>query len=634
MAAASVSANNTRIAVATIATDSGTWGNDGGGGGVSDEPDIVYEGGTAQSRKVSTSAVGRDYTHGSGTDMDGTPASTAHMIAKINATNSGALLSRTSPALHLKIGSSSSNYDTYYLFGNDNYPPRGGWQILPIAPSVSGYRDATTGTPPTRSAILYWSLLGDFSSTSKSENVIIDAIDVGLGLCLVGGDGASADGTLADFISYDEGTSTNRFGYVTSDAAGAVAFVIGTLAIGQNSAGTSTLTEFTDSNKTVVWRNGLATTGFHKLLLDMATASTALVFSNYTFVSEGESGNTAGRGYSTSEETRTLVEVTGTAAATNVFNACVFVNFATFALNATSTLTNCAIVNSDQIDTGTGATLTGLTLTGYTGAADSSAILWSAATDPDGHLDDLDITIGSAAHHAIEFGTSTPTTMTIRGMTATGFNASDGQNDSTFYVKRGSGTVTINIIDGSGTFSYKSDGATVNLVIAPVTVKVTVKTLGGSAISGARVFLETAAGGPYPFQASVSISNSGTTATVTHASHGLANNDYVVIRGASHWQNNGVHQITVTGAGEYTYTLASDPGSSPTGSIVSSYCPLYGVTAAQGIVSTSKSYASAQPFTGHVRKSSASPLYKTFPLADNISSTAGYTATVQLVPDE
>ena len=57
--AVTVAADNARRAVATIATDAGTWGNDGGGGGVSDEPDIVYQGTTAQSRKVSTTPIGR-----------------------------------------------------------------------------------------------------------------------------------------------------------------------------------------------------------------------------------------------------------------------------------------------------------------------------------------------------------------------------------------------------------------------------------------------------------------------------------------------------------------------------------------------------------------------------------------------
>ena len=156
----------------------------------------------------------------------------------------------------MKIGSGSGAYDSFYIFGSDNYPAKGGWQILPISVSVAGYRDATTGSP-TRTGILYWSLLGDFTATSKSENVVIDAIDLGVGLCIVGGDGASADAELSDLVTFDEGTSGNRYGYITSEANGSVAFIIGTLAIGQTSAGTSTLTEWTERNESLgVAENG------------------------------------------------------------------------------------------------------------------------------------------------------------------------------------------------------------------------------------------------------------------------------------------------------------------------------------------------------------------------------------------
>ena len=51
--------------------------------------------------------------------MDGAPLATAHYIAKISATNSAALNTRATPAMFMKLGSSSSDYDTFYLFGSD-----------------------------------------------------------------------------------------------------------------------------------------------------------------------------------------------------------------------------------------------------------------------------------------------------------------------------------------------------------------------------------------------------------------------------------------------------------------------------------------------------------------------------------
>jgi len=483
MAAVAVSVDNSRVAVGTIATDTGTWGNDGGGGGISDEPDIVYQTTTAQSRKVSTSVIGRDYTHGSGTDMDGTPANRAHYIAKINATNSTALLARTSPALHLKIGSSSANYDTYYLFGNDNYPPRGGWQIVAVAPSVAGYRDATTGTPPTRSAILYWSLLGDFSATSKAENVVIDAIDVGLGLGLVGGDGADPDGVFADFVAFDQGTTANRYGYCYTE--GPVLFFTGQIAIGQTATGTSTLTVFNDTGRTVVWKNGLVTTGFHRFKIDTATASTDIDFANCSFLSQGKVNNDGDRGYTTTEDSRPILDVTGAAAgATATWAGCVFDNFASLNLLLSCTLTDCVVTDSGQIDLGTGAVFTGATVSGYTGAADSSNIIWNVNLDTSTKLDNLTITKGTNAHHAIELGTSSPTAVTLNGIAFSGFTNTIGDNAAPLYIKRTSGQVTVNIIGCTGITAdgYKTDGADV-VIQSTVTLKVTVKDKSGNTIN-------------------------------------------------------------------------------------------------------------------------------------------------------
>ena len=307
MATATVTADNVRIAEGTIANDTGTWGNDGGGGGIADEPDIVYQGSSAQSRKVSTNPIGRNYTHGSGTDM--TATNRRHMMAKVQATNKNALLTRASPAMTLKQGSGSGAYYEHYIYGSDNYPKKGGFVILPISPNVSGYRDATSGSP-TLTSVLYWSIVGDFSATAKAENLVIDAIDIGAGLFLVGGDGADPDADLDDLISFDEGTLGNSFGYVATDEFGKVATINGRIAIGRNSGG-AVATVYTDSDRSIIWGNGLAESGFHELLIDLGNATTNVAMTRYTIESAGELNNTAGRGYSSTEDTRTLLTITG-----------------------------------------------------------------------------------------------------------------------------------------------------------------------------------------------------------------------------------------------------------------------------------------------------------------------------------
>jgi hypothetical protein len=251
----------------------------------------------------------------------------------------------------------------------------------------------------------------------------------------------------------------------------------------------------------------------------------------------------------------------------------------------------------------------------------------------------FDSTGSANAIHAIEFGTSSPTSITLRGLDFSGFSASQDVNDSTFHVKRTSGTVTINLVnctsDVSLTNSYRTDGATVSIVQNPVTTKVRAVTATGTAISGARVFLESSDGtGPLPYQASVSITQSAGTATVSHTAHGFATNQYVVIRGANEEEYNKVAQITVTGANSYTYSVDSGTSSPATGSPVSSGVLVYGTTDVNGEVSDTRTLSSDQPVKGWARKSTSSPLYKTGPVTGTADSAANTTFSAVLISDE
>lgn len=101
-------------------------------------------------------------------------------------------------------------------------------------------------------------------------------------------------------------------------------------------------------------------------------------------------------------------------------------------------------------------------------AADAAALEWNGAFDPDTKLAGTVFSKGAASHHAIEFGTASPLTMTLSDIDFQGFDLLDAQTDSTLYIKRTTGTVTINLvnvtIDGApGTPTYKSDGAIVVL---------------------------------------------------------------------------------------------------------------------------------------------------------------------------
>jgi hypothetical protein len=251
-----------------------------------------------------------------------------------------------------------------------------------------------------------------------------------------------------------------------------------------------------------------------------------------------------------------------------------------------------------------GADFTGTTVVGYEGAADSAALVWNENADPDGELDDMVF--------------------------------ANANNDSTLLISRTSGTVTINLVGVTGTVTFKTAGATVVLVSDPVTTTITVRDIVDQAlVENARVLLLASDGtGDLPYQASVTIARSGSVATVAHTGHGMTTGDIVEIVGANQQEYNGAYSITVTGANEYTYTLTGTPATPATGTITATGGIFNELTSASGIVTDTRAIGNDQPFTGVVRKGSASVLYRSQPIVGTIDNLIGFTVTVQLIPDE
>jgi hypothetical protein len=619
MATVAVTAHNNRVEPADTTTN---WSNDGGGGGIATETDFTYQNAIAASRKVGTTVLGRAYTHGSNIDMTATDRTT--YLAKIAATNPAVLLSRSSPALHMKIGSDASNYHWYYLFGNDNYPPKGGFILIGIDPNVTGYQGAADTGSPNDAQITYWSLRGDFSTGSKAENVVIDAIDVGAGLNLVGGDGASTDGVFADFISADEGTAANRYGYVFTD--GSIIFVNGRLAIGQNNSDTSVLTVFQDTGSVVVWQNGLYATGWARLRLDVATTSTDIDIIGATLIGDGEKDNGFGGLYTTTEDTRPILEVTGTAGTCDL-TSCALRNFSDVVLTSVTTITGCDITTESM--TQSSAEIDSCTI--RTTSVTSIATL----QDPTFGTSDLHDTefVQAGAGHAVEIDTAT--TYTFTNMTWTGYGA-DASDSAALDVTAASGTVTINVVGGT-TPTYKTAGATVDLVINPVTTEIHVVDIGtASDIQNARVLLLASDGtGDLPFEESVTITRVTTVATVAHTAHGLVVGDIAFIEGADQQEYNGAQTVvTVPGVNSYTFTVAGAPATPATGTIISTGGYFNELTNASGIVTDTRSITVDQPMTGTVRKGTSSPLYKSSPVTATVDQVNGLDLLIQLIPDE
>lgn len=593
---ASVTSNLTRV---HDLEGSPTFSNIGSGGGAGVNTDIFLQASQSGARRRSgVTLEGFWLDDGAGNNLS---AADCHVAMWCWVTHYGNLT-----ALQVWLGDSTSVYDQHAL-NLTEYPALGGWVRVWI--DVSRTPDATAGGGSGESSVRYFGLAVSLPSVGgTSPNVVMDAIDYvngGAALVLTG-----TSGVFADFATSDQNT-TNQYGVFRL-----IGGVYNCLARVQLGSASSLV--FTDGSFTIIFpQQALVNDTWMGITIDLQHASTSVTWLSCVVQS--------------SATKKGDLVVTGTS---GTFTAVGLVagNLRIVTLNSKCSVTQSAIGSCGQI-TAAGATLTSTQVSGYEGTANTSALIWDVATNPSTPMTGMTYTKGTAATHAIEFGTTSPTSMTLTNVTFSGYNASNNVNDSAIHFKRTTGTVTLTISGGT-TPSYRTDGATISIVAGAVTVAVNVKNTSGSNISGARVLLKAASGGPFPFDVTVTISNSGTTATVTHTGHGLATNDYVVIKGASLAANNGVWQITVTGSNSYTYTMASSPGSSPTGTIKATYACLYGTTDGSGNLSTSKVYSSAQPVSGWVRKATGSPLYKTAALGGSVSNSTGYSASVQMIADE
>ena len=258
----------------------GSVWNDLGGGAAVSETEFVYQGSASVSEKVKTTESGVRY-YNSATSHDYTsPVRTA--ILKVVVTTPFSLNATASTSMILEIGSGArSAYYRYYAYTDTTYPPDRSWLIEAINPNVSAWRDAVVGSP-TLTAIDYYANAARMKGTSaKSENVAMDAIDfvdAGGGLLLTG-----ADGTFDDFLTFDEGTTGNRYGLWSSRQG--IFYVAGMHTIGSATA-TGT---FRPNLQTLVFPGGRVAAGFNGLTFDLQNASTDPILQNVTVIGRGRS---------------------------------------------------------------------------------------------------------------------------------------------------------------------------------------------------------------------------------------------------------------------------------------------------------------------------------------------------------
>lgn len=591
----------------------------GSGQGAASDSDFFFLGSAASSRR-SDNVTKAGFWFSDGTTHDVSAAGT-HVKFYMNFTTNSLLTD-----FWLRLGNSSTVYEEHAVTAAFYPTGSGGW--IPVWVEVDAGTD--TGSP-TFTAIDFFAVLcsmGDISSNLK--NMVTDQCHYSTRPVMLW-DGSSGD--LDDFITTED---TNGLGVLTKQN--------GTFTCYANlEIGSATLTTFDASGQTIAFPDATwlpSASTWMGIDVTLSNASSDIDFSSATILSGNPSGATARKPDFLVSGTTGSLDLTGA-----TLNGMRLVD-----LNSAVTATNIVIRNSGIVDAAesgtTGCDMSGGSILTSSVAADEGALFWDVNEDPDTKTDGMTFSQGTNAHHAIRFGTSVPADITLRNCEFTGFSGTDDVNGSTFRFDDTSGTITLNLVGctvggaaaSSGNIGIDdAAGVTVNLVIDPVTTQFTVQDNAGTALQNARVLAETAdngGGSGFPFEDSVSITQTGGTATVTHTGHGLATNDYVVIRGAQADGYNKAAQITVSDANTYTYSVDSGLASPATGSPVASYAPIVGLTDVSGQISSSKTWPASQGLKGWARlKNTSSPFYRdaNITVAD---ASGGTDATLVLQPDE
>lgn len=318
--------------------------------------------------------------------------------------------------------------------------------------------------------------------------------------------------------------------------------------------------------------------------------------------------------------------------ATVNFTTCTFTDLGTFIFDSNATVLGCVWRSCGQI-TGAGGDFTGSSIAAYTGVANTSSFVWNLATDTDGNLDEMEFTQdATVAHHAIEFGALIPASITLRSLVFTDFDADDTDGSALHFLDT-TGTITVNLFD-MATPTYRSAGATILFVNAKdVTMQVS-NANDLTDIEDATVLLLAATGGNLPYQDTVTITSSGTTATVTHTAHAIPDGEKVEIKNAVEPAYNGIFVTTFISTSSYSYTMLASTTSPATGTILATGVILAGLTSALGVLArTDFPFSADQPVAGRVRKNPPAPYFSQALIPPGTLDTNGFSATALMIPD-
>lgn len=361
---------------------------------------------------------------------------------------SPALATHAAGGVQALIGNSSSALKCFYVRGSDDLV-YGGWKCIPVDPTKTPSTNIGTPTAVTSYFGVRWNVPA--SGPNKGYPFKIDAMRHGKNLEVTAGD-SGTPATWSTVAIYDS-NNARMWGICQPTDSGAAVQ-------GYIYWGTATTAVYSrDTNKTIIVNDTEWTdTDFTQIIF--AHASNDVLWDNVGLLALGTNN-------------RGIIDVT--ANGTIVWTNSVFQD-----IDITNLLSGCTFdgtkwLSCNEVTAG-GASLLGCKILTPTVAVSSHGLLWNTATDPDGELDGMELSKGTNAHHAIEFdATNTPTTITLRGIDFTGFNASNGNNDSALYFPSTTKSYTVNLIGCTGDISYQvGSGGSVTLVLDPKTFQFTI----------------------------------------------------------------------------------------------------------------------------------------------------------------
>jgi hypothetical protein len=381
-------------------------------------------------------------------------------------------------------GNTDSAFDHLYI-GGKNTIAFNSWVPYVIDPGTATF-DAQTGGGA--SGTHRWvGILANLPTTSgptKGNPIAIDSIrygrcDIEYTLGDTGGGGPASFG------------GAEAVGNVVGTRWGLLELLDGAYQIqGFHSIGTvGTAVDFRDSDKVLFWRkqelnltNDVISTAFNRV--EIINSGTICQWTNIIWSALG----TRSKG--------TFVHTAGTCD----LDVCQFFDWDTFTFLTAANLTGCVFSRCGVI-TAPASIMTGTSILLSTVAADTGALVYNSATNPNGKLDNMTFEQGAADHHAIDFGTAVVDDITLTGIAFNGFTetAGDDTDGAALRFLAASGSLTCSLVGctvggvaASAANFFKDDaaGIAVTLVFDTIPLKVTVTdATSGDPITDARVYL-------------------------------------------------------------------------------------------------------------------------------------------------